>query len=240
MDISKQIQTPEYDFLRNHPRLGNRIILLGPGGSYAYGTYQENSDLDIRGITLNLPSDLLGLTQFEQYEDAHTDTVIYSFNKIIRLLLACNPNTIEILGLDDDQYLIRTPIGQELLDHKHLFLSKRAAKSFGGYAGAQLRRLQNAVTRNTLPQKEREQHIYRSVKHALEDFERKMTCTAKAASICTLTSHNVQIWRQRFLLTRNTSICRCVTIRQCLARCKTLSGTMIKSESAIRKRIGTI
>ena len=116
MDISKQIQTPEYDFLRNHPRLGNRIILLGPGGSYAYGTYQENSDLDIRGITLNLPSDLLGLTQFEQYEDAHTDTVIYSFNKIIRLLLACNPNTIEILGLDDDQYLIRTPIGQELLD----------------------------------------------------------------------------------------------------------------------------
>ncbi|MCI8891428.1 MAG: nucleotidyltransferase [Eubacterium sp.] len=173
MDISKQIQTPEYDFLRNHPRLGNRIILLGPGGSYAYGTYQENSDLDIRGITLNLPSDLLGLTQFEQYEDAHTDTVIYSFNKIIRLLLACNPNTIEILGLDDDQYLIRTPIGQELLDHKHLFLSKRAAKSFGGYAGAQLRRLQNAVARNTLPQKEREQHIYRSVKHALEDFERK-------------------------------------------------------------------
>ena len=56
---------------------------------------------------LNLPSDLLGLTSFEQYEDVHTDTVIYSFNKIIRLLLECNPNTIEMLGLDEEQYLIR-------------------------------------------------------------------------------------------------------------------------------------
>ncbi len=181
MDISKQIQAPEYDFLRTNPRLGNRIILLGPGGSYAYGTYQENSDLDIRGITLNLPSDLLGLTRFEQYEDAHTDTVIYSFQKIIRLLLACNPNTIELLGLDDGQYLIRTPIGQELLDHKHLFLSKRAAKSFGGYADAQLRRLENAMARDALPQREREQHIYRSVKHALEDFERKNDLRGKGS-----------------------------------------------------------
>lgn len=173
MDIRKRIQTPEYDFLRTNPRLGSRIILLGPGGSYAYGTYQEGSDLDIRGITLNLPSDLLGLTRFEQYEDGQTDTVIYSFNKIIRLLLECNPNAIELLGLDDGQYLICTPIGQELLEHKHLFLSKRAAKSFGGYAGAQLRRLQNAVARDALPQQEREQHIYRSVKNALEDFEFK-------------------------------------------------------------------
>lgn len=173
MEISKRIQEPDYDFLRTHPRLGERIILLGPGGSYAYGTYQETSDLDIRGITLNMPSDLIGLTKFEQYEDSHTDTVIYSFNKIIRLLLECNPNTIELLGLDDGQYLIRTPLGQELLNHKHLFLSKRAAKSFGGYAGAQLRRLQNAVARDALPQQEQERHIFHSVKNALEDFERK-------------------------------------------------------------------
>ena len=173
IDFKQLMNTSEYDFLRTEKRLGNRIILLGLGGSYAYGTCNENSDIDFRGITLNMPSDLIGLTEFEQYEDANTDTVIYSFNKIVRLLLDCNPNTCEILGLDEDQYLIKSKLGQELLDHKGIFLSKRAAKSFGGYAGAQLRRLQNAIARDSMPQTEKEQHILRSVRNALEDFEKR-------------------------------------------------------------------
>ena len=173
MDFYKLLNSSEYDFLRTNPRLSARIILLGLGGSYAYGTNNENSDVDFRGVTLNLPSDLIGLTEFEQYEDGRTDTVIYSFNKIIKLLLNCNPNVIEILGLDDDQYFIRTTLGQELLNNRGLFLSKLAARSFGGYADAQLRRLQNAAARDYMPQKEREQHIYRSVQHALDDFKRK-------------------------------------------------------------------
>lgn len=173
IDFIKLMSSKKYDFLRSNKRLGKRIMLLGLGGSYAYGTNNENSDIDFRGITLNLPSDLLGLTEFEQYEDGVTDTVIYSFNKIVKLLLECNPNTIELLGLDEDQYLIKTALGQRLLDHKSLFLSKRAAKSFGGYAGAQLRRLQNAIARDSMPQQEREQHIYHSVQNALEDFQRR-------------------------------------------------------------------
>lgn len=173
INFKELMLSPQYDFLRTHERLGKRIILLGLGGSHAYGTSNENSDIDFRGITLNSPSDLLGLTDFEQYEDAHTDTVIYSFNKIVRLLLECNPNTCEILGLDEDQYLIKTALGQEIIDHTDLFLSKRAAKSFGGYASAQLRRLQNAIARDSMPQPEREQHIFNSVQNALDDFNRR-------------------------------------------------------------------
>ncbi len=173
MDFRALINSPEYEFLHTHERLGNRIILLGLGGSHAYGTNNENSDIDFRGITLNAPSDLLGLTEFEQYIDENTDTVIYSFNKIIKLLLDCNPNTCEILGLDEDQYFIKTPIGQELIDNSHLFITKRAAKSFGGYADAQLRRLQNAIARDSLPPSEREKHILNSVQNALEDFNRR-------------------------------------------------------------------
>ena len=106
MDLKKIMLEPEYDFLREHERLGKRIILMGLVGSYAYGTNNDNSDIDFRGITLQSTSDLLGMTTFEQYEDAHTDTVLYGFNKIVRLLLECNPNTIELLGLDENQYLI--------------------------------------------------------------------------------------------------------------------------------------
>ncbi len=172
-DFTHLMSTPAYDFLRTDPHLGNRIILLGLGGSHAYGTSNPNSDIDFRGIALNRPSDLLGLTEFEQFEDRVTDTVIYSFNKIVKLLLECNPNTCEILGLDEDQYLIKTKLGQEIIDHTDLFLSKRAIKSFGGYASAQLRRLQNALARDSMPMAEREQHILKSVLNALDDFNLK-------------------------------------------------------------------
>ena len=173
MDFRKILNESKYDFLRTHPRLGNKIMLLGVSGSYGYGTNREGSDIDFRGVTLNLPSDLLGLTSFDQYEDVHTDTVIYSFKKFVNLLLNCNPNTIEILGLDEDKYLIKSPFGQELLDHKKLFLSKRAAASFGHYADAQLRRLQNAIARDAMSQPSREQHIMKSVQHAMDDFNRR-------------------------------------------------------------------
>jgi len=106
VDFKALLNTSEYDFLQTNPRLGSRIMLLGVSGSHGYGTNREGSDIDFRGVALNLPSDLIGLTSFDQYEDPNTDTVIYSFTKLVNLLLNCNPNTIEILGLDDDQYVI--------------------------------------------------------------------------------------------------------------------------------------
>ena len=45
--------------------------------------------------------------------------------------------------------------------------------SFGHYADAQLRRLQNAIARDTLSQPSREVHILRSVNHTLDDFNRR-------------------------------------------------------------------
>ncbi|MCR5628925.1 nucleotidyltransferase domain-containing protein [Eubacterium sp.] len=173
MDFRELAKTEEYDFLRNDKRLGNRIILLGVTGSYGYGTNREGSDVDFRGITLELPSDLIGFTEFEQFEDRKTDTVIFGFNKIMKLLLGCNPNTIEILGIDEDEYTIKNEIGQSLLDRKEMFLTKRAAASFGHYADAQLRRLQNAIARDSMSQPDREGHIIRSVGHALDDYNRR-------------------------------------------------------------------
>ena len=164
------LNKPEYDFINKNEHLGKHVILLGLVGSYAYGTNIESSDIDIRGITLNQKSDLIGLTQFEQYVDDNTDTVIYAFNKMVNLLLSCNPNTIELLGLAPDNYLYLNDIGKILLDNKRLFLSKRAIQSFGGYADAQLRRLQNALARDTFPQSEKEQHIFNSVKNAMYSF----------------------------------------------------------------------
>jgi predicted nucleotidyltransferase len=171
MITNELLNHPEYAFIRSNKHLGKHVILLGLSGSYSYGTNNDNSDIDIRGITLNQKSDLIGMTTFEQYIDDNTDTCIFSFNKIISLLLNCNPNTIELLGLNSEHYLYINKIGKELLDNRHMFLSKRAAQSFGGYAGAQLRRLQNALARDSFPQEEKEKHIYNSVKNAMYDFK---------------------------------------------------------------------
>lgn len=170
MNTHNLLTRSEYGFLRTDEHLGKHIILLGLAGSYSYGTNNENSDIDIRGVTLNRKSDLIGLTCYEQYTDDRTDTVIYTFNKMIQLLLACNPNTLELLGLRPENYLYLNEIGQSLIDNTGLFLSKRAVQSFGGYADAQLRRLQNALARDSYPQAEKEQHIYNSVKNAMYAF----------------------------------------------------------------------
>ena len=172
-DFKALLQSADYDFLRNNARFGNRVMLLGLSGSYGYGTNRAGSDIDFRGVTQQLPSDLLGLTAFEQYVDVGTDTVIFGFNKMIRLLLECNPNIFEVLGLPAEKYMIVSPLGQELLDNRRLFLSKRAIKAFYGYANAQLRRLQNAIARDALSQSDRERHILNSVQNALNDFNRK-------------------------------------------------------------------
>lgn len=173
MDFSTILGREEYDFIHKNEHLGKHVILLGLAGSYSYGTYNENSDIDIRGVAVNRKSDLIGLTSFEQYVDDGTDTTIYSFNKMIQLLLNCNPNTIELLGMNAENYLYLNDIGRELLQRRKMFLSKRAIQSFGGYADAQLRRLQNALARDNYPQSEKEKHIMNSVKNAMYDFRRR-------------------------------------------------------------------
>ena len=171
-NIKSMLKTSDYDFLRTNEHLGKNIILLTLGGSYAYGTNTETSDVDVRGCALNSKKDILTNQNFEQFVNEATDTTIYAFNKLISLLSNCNPNTIEILGNKPEHYLYLSPIGRELLDNKKLFLSKRAAYTFGGYSTAQLRRLDNKAARLT-DQATQEKHILKSIQNATIDFKRK-------------------------------------------------------------------
>lgn len=168
--IRNSLANSEYDFLRTNKNLGQNIILLGLGGSHAYGTNNENSDLDIRGVATNSKRNILIGNDFEQIVEVETDTTIYSLDKIIKLFCACNPNTIEMLGLKPEHYLYLSPVGQMLLDNKTLFLSQVAVYSFGGYANAQLRRLENKAAR-VVSQTQQEQHILKSIEHASVDFK---------------------------------------------------------------------
>jgi predicted nucleotidyltransferase len=169
-EIKEELKKPEYNFLETNPRLGKNIILLGLGGSHAYGTNVEGSDIDIRGVMLPTIDDLIGLYNEEQRIDESTDTVIYEFNKFVSLILGSNPNTIEMLGTNN--YLIFNEVGQELIDNAKLFLSKRCLYSFGGYAQAQLRRIENSLARK-MTQEEILQHMKRTMDVAMMKLEDK-------------------------------------------------------------------
>lgn len=136
------LESPEYDKVFDN--CYGEIMLLGYGGSYAYGTNIKTSDVDIRGFYQNPMSELLGITpDKEQFVDGTTDTTIYSLKKMVRLLSDCNPNCIEILGLRPEDYFYVSDEAKMILDKKEIFLSKKAVNTFGGYANSQLNRLVN-------------------------------------------------------------------------------------------------
>jgi len=170
--IKEKLNTDEYDFVRKDPHLGQNILILTTAGSIAYGTNVETSDIDIRGVTLETRQDILGLSSFEQFEDRTTDTVVYGLKKFIDLCLNSNPNVLEILGTRPEHLLIINEEGQLLRDHIDLFLSKKAIQSFGNYATAQLRRLQNALARDNYPHAEKEQHILNSILGQMDHLNR--------------------------------------------------------------------
>ncbi len=161
--VNELLQTDQYRFLRENEHLKDRIIFLTLGGSHAYGTNNENSDLDIRGVCHERPQDLIGLSSFEQVDDSATDTVVYAFGKLIKLLLNVNPNVCEMLGNKPEHYFMITPVGRELIANRKMFLSRRAIKSFSGYANSQLFRLRNHLGTHAVTDELLDEHLMRTI-----------------------------------------------------------------------------
>ena len=128
--------------------------------------------MDVRGVALNTKREILLARPFEQVIDNATDTTVYSFTKIVKLLTDANPNVLEMLFLEPEHYLYLNQVGQELLDKREMFLSKRVIYTFGGYARAQLSRLDNKTMRN-LDQPGQEIHILRSIQNASQTYPDK-------------------------------------------------------------------
>ena len=163
MNFKDAIKQPEYEFLHDPSKIRGTLCYLTVSGSYAYGTNNENSDLDIRGVAIEERDELLLGNGMEQYEDKATDTVVYGLQKYVSICRNCNPNALEMLGTRPEHVLYMDSVGKLLRDNIEIFLSKKAYQTFAGYATSQLRRIQNAMAHDSYPEEEKERHIKKSI-----------------------------------------------------------------------------
>lgn len=118
------------------------MILRCVAGSHLYGLNTPSSDMDERGIYLESLEDMLNINgrQNSEVADDKQDIKYYSLGKFLKLAAECNPNIIELLYLPEDAILFKSPLYDELVEHREWFLSKRAAHTFKGYAYSQIQR----------------------------------------------------------------------------------------------------
>ncbi|MBW4512039.1 MAG: nucleotidyltransferase domain-containing protein [Scytonematopsis contorta HA4267-MV1] len=129
-----------------------RSIFIGLSGSHGYGLNRPDSDYDYRGVFIAPKRFYLGFDEIEQKDsgwdepgifpfiDGNQDTVIYELRKILHLLEGANPNILELLWLNEYPFL--SPVGQHLINHRKIFLSKKVKHTYSGYAFAQIKKIE--------------------------------------------------------------------------------------------------
>lgn len=123
------------------------LAYLAVAGSIAHGTANADSDIDVKGFYVNNLEYYIGLTPGEDsvISKLEVPTLIegelHEVRKFARLALSCNPTVIETLFVNPEHYIVMTPWADVLVRNRHKFLSRRAFKSFSGYAKECLRKL---------------------------------------------------------------------------------------------------
>ena len=162
--------------------LVDNLILLGYRGSVAHNMYIPNSDpnsiddIDIMGVFLARENFYVGLGQakaisnvglgqkefanpqtieiMKEVDGVMWDCVYYELRKFIKLLLRGNPNTLNLLWIKPEHYLMQKESGKTIVENRNGFLGKNPLyDSFTGYADGQLRRMTHFKTEGYMGKK---------------------------------------------------------------------------------------
>lgn len=125
---------PEPEFLRRYVQFQCVV------GSRAYGLDHEGSDVDRRGFYLP-PADLhWGLAGVPEQLESDEEECYWEIEKFIRLGLKANPNVLECVYSPTVE--ICTPLAQELIDVRHIFLSRHIHRTYNSYVLSQFKKLE--------------------------------------------------------------------------------------------------
>ena len=132
------------------------LIALHLTGSQAYGMATKDSDIDIGGVLIPPKEYFLGFTKtFNQTQDISSvldkfadrlqndkvEGTIYGLHKFMKLCADCNPNMIERLWIEPEDFLLVSPEFEKLIEIRDAFLSTKAKFTFSGYAVSQIHRI---------------------------------------------------------------------------------------------------
>lgn len=124
--------------------LFERVIYQCVIGSQAYGLSDQDSDIDRRGFYLPPAQahwSLYGVP--EQLECEPTQEAYWEIQKFIVLALKANPNVLECLYSPIVEKA--TPLAEELLDMRSIFLSQLVYQTYNGYVMSQFKKMQASL-----------------------------------------------------------------------------------------------
>jgi hypothetical protein len=109
-------------------------------GSRAYGLENEGSDIDRRGFYL--PSARLhwGLAGVPEQLESEQEECYWEIEKFIRLALKANPNVLECLYSPLVESC--TPLAEELIGLRSIFLSRHVHRTYNSYVLSQFKKLE--------------------------------------------------------------------------------------------------
>lgn len=144
LSIRKQFQQeavqPTLGFREEFP-LYDYVIYRCVVGSRAFGLSNAESDTDRRGIYLPpaaLHWSLYGVP--EQLENKQNQECYWEIQKFLILALKANPNVLECLYTPLVE--TATPLAEELLSMRHIFLSQLVYQTYNGYVMSQFKKLE--------------------------------------------------------------------------------------------------
>ncbi|MEM8639499.1 MAG: nucleotidyltransferase domain-containing protein [Cyanobacteria bacterium P01_G01_bin.54] len=142
--IRKHFQQPDVSeaaaYLAEYD-LNEAVIYRCVVGSRAFGLDHPGSDTDRRGIYLPpaaLHWSLYGIP--EQLDNPATQECYWELQKFLVLALKANPNVLECLYTPLVE--TATPLAQELLAQREMFLSKLVYQTYNGYVLSQFKKME--------------------------------------------------------------------------------------------------
>ena len=141
--LGRSFSQADADFQAWEPYIVYRCVV----GSQAFGLSREDSDVDRRGIYLpsaelhwslyGVPEQIYPNRTGPQDDKAET---YWELQKFLVLALKANPNILECLYTPLVEHA--TPLTEELLAHRKVFLSKLIYQTYNGYVMSQFKKLE--------------------------------------------------------------------------------------------------
>lgn len=119
----------------------HRLLFECVSGSRAYGTSNEASDTDLRGVFAQPVAEFLAIAPLPALvADERHNSVYYSLRRTLELLGQANPNMLELLYMPADCVRLDTAEMAVLRGARQCFITRQCAETHVGYAFSQIKK----------------------------------------------------------------------------------------------------